>query len=149
MGTRTIRAEARTTIRRPTAAVFDWLTDPVLLPRWVTGLVASRPEGSAELRAGARSVEEVVVRGKTTLMPAEIVELDPGRVVASRIETPDGPLLSRFVLEDLGGACGVVHTLTAEFDGHRWIPSAVLAAGMTRQIRGDLTRLTQLAEAAS
>ena len=52
MGTRTIRAEARTTIRRPTAAVFDWLTDPVLLPRWVTGLVASRPEGSAELRPG-------------------------------------------------------------------------------------------------
>ena len=80
-------------------------------------------------------------------MKSEIVELAGCRAIASRIETPDGPLLSRFVLEDLGDTCSLVHTLTAEFGGHRWIPSVVIAAGMTRQIRQDLARLTRLAEA--
>lgn len=79
-------------------------------------------------------------------MTAEIVELEGNHLIASRIETPDGPLTSRFVLEDLGEACSLLHTLTAEFTGHRLIPSAVLAAGMGRQIRGDLARLAQLAE---
>ena len=148
MGNRVIRAEAPTTIRRPVADVFSWLTEPPLLPQWVTGLVASRPEGPAELRLGARSVEEVSVRGKNIMMNSEIVELADCRVIASRIETPDGPLLSRFVLDDLGDACRLVHTLTAEFGGHRWIPAVVIAAGMTRQIRQDLARLTRLAEAA-
>lgn len=144
---RVIRAEGRATIRRPVAEVFGWLTDPSLLPRWVTGLVESRPEGTAEVRLGARSVEEVSVRGKTMTMTAEIVELDGSHVVASHIETPDGPLLSRFVLDDLGEACGLLHTLTAEFSGQRWIPSGVLAAGMSRQLRRDLARLTRLVEA--
>jgi uncharacterized protein YndB with AHSA1/START domain len=147
MNSRVIRAEARATIRRPSAVVFGWLTDPSLLPRWVTGLVESRPEGTAEVRLGARSVEDVSMRGKTMTMTAEIVELEGSHVVASRIETPDGPLLSRFVLDDLGEACSLLHALAAEFSGHRWIPSGVLAAGMSRQLRRDLARLTQLAEA--
>ena len=147
MAGRVIRAEARATIRRPVAVVFGWLTDPSLLPRWVTGLVESRPEGAAEVRLGARSVEEVRVRGRSMTMTAEIVELEGTHLVASRIETPDGPLTSRFELDDLGEACDLLHTLTAEFEGHRWIPSALLAAGMSRQIRRDLARLTQLAEA--
>ena len=146
MKSRVIRAEAHATIRRPCAVVFGWLTDPSLLPRWVTGLVESRPEGTAEVRLGARSVEEVSLRGRTMTMIAEIVELEPSHVVASRIETPDGPLLSRFVLDDIGEACSLAHTLTAEFSGHRWIPSGFLAASMSRQIRRDLDRLTQLAE---
>ena len=147
MGSRVIRAESRTTIRRPVAAVFGWLTEPALLPQWVTGLVASRPVGPAEVRLGARSVEEVSVRGRSIPMPAEIVELTGCRLIAIRIDTPDGPLVSRFELEDLGDSCSLVHTLTAEFEGHRWIPSFVLAAGMTRQIRQDLACLARLAEA--
>jgi uncharacterized protein YndB with AHSA1/START domain len=148
MALRTIRAEGRATIRRPAAEVFGWLTDPALLTQWVTGLVASRPEEADDVRLGARAVEEVVIRGKSVMMPSEIVELEPDHVIASRIETPDGPLLSRFVVDGLGDRSSVVHTMTAEFEGQRWIPSAVLAAGMGRQIRGDLARLTTLAEAA-
>lgn len=145
---RVIHAEAHTSIRRPVAVVFSWLTDPALVPRWVTGLVASRPMGAAEVRLGARSVEEVAVRGRTVTMPAEIVELEDGRLIASRIETPDGPLLSRFVLDDLGDASTVTHTMAAEISDHRWVPSRFIAAGMTRQIRGDLARLTRLVEVA-
>ncbi len=149
MGTsRVIHAEAQTSIRRPVTVVFRWLTDPALVPQWVTGLVSSRPVGPAEVRLGARSVEEVSMRGRTVTMEAEIVELEDGRVIASRIETPDGPLLSRFVLDDLGAACHVTHTLTAEMSDHRWIPSRLIAAGMTRQIRGDLVGLTRLVEGA-
>ncbi len=147
MRSRVIRAEARTNIRCPMAIVFGWLTDPALLPQWVTGLVESRPRGTAEVRLGARSVEHVSLRGRTVTMPAEIVELDGCHVIASRIETPDGPLLSRFVLDDLGDACCLVHTLAAEVSGHRWVPSVIMKAGMARQIRGDLARLTRLAEA--
>lgn len=149
MTARTIRAEARTTIRRPVDAVFGWLTDPALLPRWVTGLVASRPEGADGLRVGARFVDEVVVRGKTVMMPTEIVELDAGRVIGSRIQTPEGPCLSRFVLDDRGNSCGVVHTFTVEAEGYRWVPTPLVAAAVAWQIRGDLARLTRLAEAAS
>ena len=145
---RVIHAEAHTSIRRPVAVVFRWLTDPALVPLWVTGLVASQPVGGAEVRLGARSVEEISVRGRTITMPAEIVELDDCRVIASRIETPDGPLLSRFVLDDLGDACTLTHTLAAEMSDHRLIPSTFIAAGMTRQIRGDLAGLTRLVEAA-
>lgn len=147
MGSRVIRAVARTTIRRPVAAVFSWLTEPALLPQWVAGLVESRPVGPAEVRIGARSVEEVSVRGRSITMTAEIVELAGCRIIASRIETPEGPCLSRFVLEDLGDACSLVHTLTAEIGGHRWIPSGVIAAGMTRKLRQDLARLTRRVEA--
>jgi len=149
--TRVINAEARTTIRRPAATVFGWLTEPTLVTQWVTGLVASRPVGSAEVRLGAQSVEEVSLRGRTVAMNAEIVELvelEGSRVIASRIETPDGPLLSRFVVDDLGDACSVTHILTAEMSDHRWVPSRLIAAGMTRQIRRDLAAMTQLVEAA-
>jgi uncharacterized protein YndB with AHSA1/START domain len=148
MAARTIRAEARATIRRSNAVVFGWLTDPELLTQWVTGLVASRAEGAAEVRVGARAVEEVVIRGKSVLMPSEIVELEPNHLLTIRIETSDGPVLSRFVVDDVGDTSAVVHTMTAEVEGQRWVPSAVMAAGMGRQMRGDLARLTALAEAA-
>lgn len=146
MTSRVIRVEVRVTIRRPVAVVFGWLTDPSLLPRWVSGLVESRPEGTAEVRLGARSLEEVVVRGRSMTMAAEIVELEGSHLIGTRVETPDGSLLSRFELEDLGEACGLLHTVTAEFDGNRWIPSWVLAAVMRREFRRDLVRLTQLVE---
>ena len=45
---RVIDAEAHTSIRRPVAVVFRWLTDPALVPLWVTGLVASQPVGGAD-----------------------------------------------------------------------------------------------------
>lgn len=146
MAIRMIRGEARTTIQRPVAVVFEWLTDPDRLPQWMTGLLESRPEGPAEVRVGARSVEKVAVRGKTIVMTVEIIELEHGRVIGSRIETPDGPATSRFVLDDLGDACGLAHTLTAEVSGYRWVPAFVIASGITRQLRRDLARLKRQAE---
>ena len=114
---RVIRAEASTTIRRPVADVFSWLTEPALLPQWVTGLVASRPDGQARRCAWVRGrSRRSPYVARTVTMKSEIVELEDCRVIASRIETPDGPLLSRFVLDDLGDACSLTHTLTAEFE---------------------------------
>ena len=134
VSSRVIHAEAHTSIRRPVAVVFRWLTDPALVPLWVTGLVASQPVGGAEVRLGARSVEEISVRGRTITMPAEThAGLRPH--VAS-------------VLDDLGDACTLTHTLAAEMSDHRLIPSTFIAAGMKRQIRGDLAGLTRLVEAA-
>ena len=60
------------------------------IPPWChsgdrSGGVATR--GPGEVRLGARSVEEGSVCGRTVTMPAEIVELQDCRVIASRIET--------------------------------------------------------------
>ena len=144
MTARTITAQAQTTIQAPRGVVFRWLTDPGLLPQWVTGLVESRPEGAAKVLVGARSIEVVSLRGRSTEMPSEIVELQPDRVISSRIETPDGPLVSRFELEDVGGTCRVVQTLTAKFSGTRWVPSVLIAAATARQLRRDLATLSRM-----
>jgi uncharacterized protein YndB with AHSA1/START domain len=126
--------------------VFRLLTEPELVPLWVKGLVESRPEGDGQVRLGARSVEVVHEGGRTMQMTAEIVELIPDSIVANRLEAADGQYLSRFELRDVGPACRVAQSMTAEIGLPRLVPRRFVTWMLSARLRRDLGRLKRLAE---
>lgn len=144
--TPSLRATATVDVAADRARVFRLLTEPELVPRWVKGLVESRPEGDGQVRLGARSVEVLRQGGRTTEMAAEIVELVPDSVVANRLEAADGHYLSRFELRDVGSACRVTQTMTAEIRLPRLVPRRVGTWLLAARLRQDLGRLKRLAE---
>ena len=128
------------------ARVFRMLTEPELVPLWVKGLVESRPGGDGQVRLGATSVEVVRQGGRTMEMTAEIVELIPDSVVANRLEAADMQYLSRFELHDVGSACRVTQSMTAEIQLPRLVPQGPVRWMVAARLRHDLGRLKRLAE---
>ena len=144
--TPSLGATATVDVAADRARVFRLLTEPDLVPLWVKGLVESRPEGDAQVRLGARSVEVVREGGRTMHMAAEIVELVPDSIVANRLQAADAQYLSRFELRDVGSACRVTQSMTAEIALPRLVPGRLVAWMLAARLRQDLGRLKRLAE---
>ena len=144
--TSSLRATATIDVGASRARVFRLLTEPELVPLWVKGLLESRPEGDGQVRLGARSVEVVRRGGRTVQMAAEIVELIPDSIVTNRLEAADGQYLSRFELRDVGSACRVTQSMTAEIRVPRLVPRRFVAWMLAARLRQDLGRLKRLAE---
>lgn len=142
---RVIVATATTDVTASRAEVFRLLTEPELVPLWVKGLLESRPEGDGGVRLGARSIEVIRGGGRTSLVPAEIIELTPDSVVASRLDTPDGPFVSRFELDDLPAGCRVTQSMTAHVRLPRVVPQRLVTWILAARLRQDLRRLSRLA----
>lgn len=144
---RHIRVTASTEVAAPAQAVFEWVTDPARVPRWVKDLQESRPVAPGEpLREGSRSVEVLQVGRSRLEIPAEVTAFEPGRLVENRLDLPEGPCTSRVTVQVTRHGCTVTQAMTAAFTGMRWVPSPLLATMVRHRLRGDLARLKALAE---
>ena len=60
-------------------AVFDWLIDPDLLARWISGFVGSEPITDGGARLGARSRDTIREGSRTLVLDTEIVGFRAGQ----------------------------------------------------------------------
>jgi uncharacterized protein YndB with AHSA1/START domain len=138
--------DARVSIQADPATVFRCLTDPEMVPRWIEGVVESRPLTTDGVRVGARSMEIVATPGGRMELVSEIVAMEPDRLLVVQITTPYGPCESRFALEREPGGTLVQQTMTLGYRGAFRLVSWLIDRSVRRKLNGDLVRLTALAE---
>lgn len=125
-----IHAEASTTIRRPIADVFNYVTDPTNEPAWHTDAAEARPLIAGPIRVGSRIAYVFPFMGRSTSI-GEVVAFEPPHLEAIHFDSGPFGLKPRITyrLEDLGGS--VRFTRQAEAD----------TRGLTRLIAPLMQRL--------
>lgn len=140
--------EASIAMNKPAAAIFPWLTEPEKQKEWIFGLTESKPLTEGDLRVGARSQETMVIGEEQTTMTSEVTELDPGKLMAVKINSPgfDGDI--RYVLEEAGPST------TLRYIGHfQYKPfmlrllEPLVTPSAQRKLEGDLWKLKSVVEA--
>jgi uncharacterized protein YndB with AHSA1/START domain len=133
-------------IAAPPARVFRFLTDPGLLTRWIGGLQASEPLTAGGLRVGARSREILLERGRRSELVSEVTELQPERLLVTRLESSLLTAESRFELKSRAGGTVVHHRLVPRYRGVFRLLAPFFARTVQNKLQSDLARLRKLAE---
>jgi uncharacterized protein YndB with AHSA1/START domain len=138
--------DASVSVRADPATVFRCLSDSEMVPRWIEGVVESRPLTTDGVRVGARSMEVVATPGGRMEMVSEIVAMEPDRLLVVEITTPYGPCQSRFALEPEAGNTLVRQRMTLEYRGAFRLVSWLIDRSVRKKLNADLARLAALAE---
>ena len=129
-------------------AVFRYLTEPDLLPRWIDGLRESRPAGDGVMRVGARSIEVVDVHGKTMEIVSEVTALDPDRELAVRITYPGaGDTDMVYELTPVAHGTDVRLTVTPRYRGIARLAGRLIRSSTRQRLQANLDRLAQVIHA--
>jgi uncharacterized protein YndB with AHSA1/START domain len=126
-----IHAEASTTIRRPIAEVFRYVTDPTNEPAWHTDAAEARPLMTGPIGVGTRIAYVFPFMGRRSTSIGEVVAFEPPHLEAIHFDSGPCGLKPRITyrLDDLGGS--VRFTRLAEAD----------TRGLTRLIAPLMQRL--------
>lgn len=99
-----MRIETTRTLSHAPFEVYAFLTDPALLTTWVKGLRSHAPLPGPARGVGARFRQELELQGGAFPFDGLVLEDEPGRRFAYRLEHEEAALSNRFDLADLGGA---------------------------------------------
>jgi uncharacterized protein YndB with AHSA1/START domain len=129
-------------------AVFRYLTEPDLLPRWIDGLRESRPLGDRVMRVGARSIEVVEARGRTMEIMTEVTVLDKDRALGVRVTYPGaGETDMAYELTPVPHGTELRLTVTPRYRGIARLVGWLMQPSIRRRLQGNLDRLAQVVHA--
>jgi uncharacterized protein YndB with AHSA1/START domain len=133
-----------TLLDRPPGAVFDYISDPELLPTWQTNTVSSVPITDGPLGVGTRLRE--VHRGpggKELVSVVEVSEFDPGRVFA--LEVVEGtPVHLRITLDEAGDGTRLRFRVFGQLTGAMRLAQPLLGRMLKRQFTLQLATLQRV-----
>ena len=111
-----IHAAASTTIRRPIADVFKYVSDPTNEPAWHTDAAEARPITTGPMGVGSRIAYVFPFMGRRSTSIGEVVAFEPPHLEAIHFDSGPFGLKPRITyrFEDLGGS--VRFTRQAEAD---------------------------------
>lgn len=132
---------AEVTIAATPEHVFDHLTRPELLVRWVGGLEASRPLSVQGLVPGARSEETVRDRGRLIRMVSTVREVMHGERLVVGIENPSGEFTATYTLAPSRGGTLLHHRLDARYRGALRLFAPLFRGPVVHKLASDLARL--------
>jgi uncharacterized protein YndB with AHSA1/START domain len=142
-----IKVEASVDIKRPTAEVFAYVTDPTKTPEWSSLTLESSLEGGGPIGVGSRIRVIGKFLGRRTESTAEVTEYDPPRKFAIRdISGPIHLELER-QLESIGEGTRYRSRIVGESGGLFKLADPALSALMKRTVETDLHTLKVLLEA--
>jgi len=148
IGGRTDVYDLEITINASPERVFPYLTDPQLLPKWLSGLVESKPITEGGLRVGAKSIETIAENGQSFTMESEITRYEPNREMQVRLTSDMLEVLADYELQPEGNGTKLRYTATMNYKGFITRVMAPLLSGSIRnKLEGDMSRLKQLVEA--
>ena len=135
-----VEVRAATLIRRPRAAVADYMFDPRHDAEWTTGVVACRPLTDGPLRVGSRVERVAMFLGRRFTYEYVVTARDGDRAVDLSVDKPF-PMQIRYELADEGGA--TVASIRARGDAGRFfrIAGPLLSQMVRRNIARDLREL--------
>ena len=144
------RLEHTTEIAAPREVVWEWLVQPDRLPQWVGGMTRFQPLTDGGPRAGARSRETVVIRGKAWDTESEILRFEPTEALEVRTRAKGFDSLARYRLDEDGDRTRLTARVDTTFS---MLVARLLGGVVTREaqkkLESDLARLKELAERAS
>lgn len=126
-----IHAEASTTIWRPIAEVFNYVTDPMNEPAWHTDVAEARPLTAGPIGVGSRIAYVFPFMGRRSTSIGKVVAFEPLHLEAIHFDSGPFGLKPRITyrFEDLGES--IRFTRRAEAD----------TPGLTRLIAPFMQRL--------
>jgi uncharacterized protein YndB with AHSA1/START domain len=129
-------------------AVFRYLTEPDLLPRWIDGLRESRPLGDRVMRVGAKSIEVVEARGRMIEITSEVTALDGDRALGVRVTYPGAGDTDMFYeLTAVPHGTQLRLTVTPHYRGIARLVGWLMQPTMRRRLHANLDRLAQVVPA--
>lgn len=129
-------------------AVFRYLTEPDLLPRWIEGLRESRPLGDGVMRVGAKSIEVVQARGKAVDITSEVTAVQEDRALSVRITYPGaGDTDMAYELTPVGRTTELRLTVTPRYRGIARLVGWSMQPMMRKRLQANLDRLAQVVHA--
>ncbi|MGE5690190.1 MAG: SRPBCC family protein [Pseudomonadota bacterium] len=141
------RHEHTIEIGAPRDRVFEWVTEPELMRRWVGGLKEFRPLDPRP-GPGARAEQVVELAGRRVHVRSEILRYEPSEAVDARIRGKGFDVETAYRLEDLGPATLLRATVATRLHGVAGrLIGGVVDRQARRKLEADLTRLRQLVEA--
>lgn len=147
IGGRRYEYEFELSVNAPPERIYPYLTDPQLLPKWISGLVESKPVTKDGLHVGARSIETVEENARRITMESEVTRYEPNRVLESRLTNEMMDVLVIYELQPDGNGTRLRHKMSANYKGFFIRVIAPLIGGSVRsKLEGDLNRLKHLTE---
>jgi uncharacterized protein YndB with AHSA1/START domain len=144
------RNEHAIEIDRPPEAVFPWLVAPEKRLRWMQMLTASEQLDTGEPGLGTRFEDVFEERGHRFELDTEIVEWDPGRVLATQIRSNGFESTARQELEDLGGRTRLTTTIETGYTNRfAKLMSGVVTRHAQKQLELDMALLKEILESES
>jgi uncharacterized protein YndB with AHSA1/START domain len=123
-------------VDRPSAVVFDYVTDPARFPEWQLNLLAGRMDRDPVV-VGARCVTTRRIGGMARQITSEITKYDPPRQWADY--GLDGPIrgIVEVTVEPLDGDVRSRVTISLDFEGHG-IGRVLIPAVVRRQAANEM-----------
>ena len=143
------RNEASIEIEAPAADVFPWLADPGRRLEWMGALVESERLTDGPLEVGSRFRDVFEDHGHRVELEAQLVEVDPPRALAVRLEASAFAATSSQRLDESEAGTRLTALIETTYTA---LAARLLAPVVTRhaqkQLEADLVRLKELVEAA-
>jgi carbon monoxide dehydrogenase subunit G len=141
------RAEHTIAIRRPTAAVFAFLTDPHNTMLWQPSVVEVRRQTEGPLEVGSRFVDVRRLLGRSFESTFEVTELAPP--YRSAVEVVEGPVAGRasYALRDIPGGAEVRLAYQMDAAGFFKVAEQLITRLLAREFEASLGHLKDLLEA--
>ena len=141
--------ETRVRIERPTAEVFDYVSDPTSFPRWNSAVQSVRQTSAGADGVGATYDMERDLPGGRAENALEVVEVNRPSLFVIRTTTGPTPFTYRYVFTDEGASTVVELAAEVELGGLAGalgpLASRVVKRGVDSNF-GDLKRILEGAD---
>jgi uncharacterized protein YndB with AHSA1/START domain len=141
------RNDAEISIDAPQELVFEWLTEPELMQRWISGLLEFEPLDPGPA-SGSRSRQTLRVKGQTFSLDSVITSFEPPGAFDVKVEHRGFESASHYRLEEHEGHTHLAVTIETTY---KLFANRLLGALVTRETQkkldADLERLKELVEA--
>lgn len=144
----TVRCESAVAVGRAPAAVFDWLIEPELAPRWMSGLRAYEALQPGPLAVGSRIRQELEVSGQLLRFELEVARLERPDAAELRFEGSGFRAANEYRLAPAGDRTRVTWTIAGETTSFSARMLAPMVQGrLQEKLDGDLERLRSVLDA--
>lgn len=133
-------------IAKPPATIFQALTEPELLVRWMDGLESSTPLTEGGTRLGARSREVMLENGRRIASESTVTALEPDRLLKVAITAPGVRGEIEYRLDPQDDGTRVHYLADLRFSGVAALFAPFMRKAGEARAEGDLGRLKSLVE---
>ena len=135
-------------IERPVGEVYRIYSDPDTLPRWLTGLQRTEHVSGAPGEVGSVTKHIYLEKGRIVEMTETVIELEPEKHMAARLETPGTECMIYVDFVDQGET--TLMRFSSEFEAQGFmfrLMMPFIKGKVKERQRGDLRRFKALVEA--
>lgn len=147
IGGQTIECRADVTIAAGPEVVFEHLTNPESIKKWIDGVTEIRQVGDIPAgMVGARSIVVVEENGTRFEMQDEVLQWKQDELIELEFTSDMFRSTSLYELRQQGNETQIAHLFKAKFKGYVRLFVPFIGGEMQKKVAGDLHGLKELVE---